>query len=176
MIHAVGHLWSWAISGQSLPIFTSKPSKNMINLPTGRKWLTRNDPWSQMAHCMDHPIRPFLITPIHVPLTFYIPPHHLKVQNHPLEPSTSTLPHKRQLCQKGPKIFTPVPKFIISAPKFTSLTPPNHPLTPYLTCPYPFPPLPSPSTPNSSPDHPQHTIWKMSGPFVVIPQFWRRDF
>ena len=97
-----------------------------------------------MVHCMDHPIRPSLITPIHVPLMFYIPPHHLEVQNHPLEPSPSTLPHKRQLCQKGPKIFTQVPKFTISAPEFTSLTPkpPPNP-TFYVSLPVstPFHPL-----------------------------------
>ena len=125
-----------------------------------------------MAHSMDHPHRPSSTPPILPYFTFHIPPHPLKTQNHVLEPSTSTIPPKRQLFQNGLKIIPSIPKFTIFVPEITSVTPKITPSPPVLrTCPYPFPPLPPPSTPNSFPTHPQYPCLKMSGPHVGISQF-----
>ena len=78
-----------------------------------RKYIPINGPYPQMAHNMDHPHRPSSTPPILPYFTFHIPPHPLKTQNHVLEPSTSTIPPKRQLFQNGLKITPSIPKFTI---------------------------------------------------------------
>ena len=85
-----------------------------------------------MAHSMDHPHRPSSTPPILPYFTFHIPPHPLKTQNHFLEPSTSTIPPKRQLFENGLKITPSIPKFTNFAPEITSVTPKITPSPPVL--------------------------------------------
>ena len=114
------------------------------DLTSHRKCIPIYGPYPYMAQIMDYPQGPSLNPPILPSSTLHIPPHDLNLQNHPLEPSTPTPPHKCQIFQKWSKIThlnLKIHNFCCwNRISYSQIIPPS-PILPVLTHFHPFHPF-----------------------------------